>query len=46
MLEGAGCTDVEIDYKAKTAKATVPANVTDEQLAAAVSGKFSAKVKS
>ena len=45
-LEGIGCTDVEIDYDTKVATAKVPANVTDEQVAAAVNGKFSATVKS
>ena len=46
MLEGAGCTDIEIDYSAKTASAKVPATVTDEQVAKAVNGKFTATVKS
>ncbi len=46
MLKGAGCTEIEIDYSAKVATAKVPANVTDEQVAKAVSGKFSATVKS
>ena len=32
MLESAGCTDVKIDYKAKTATVTVPAAVTDEMI--------------
>jgi len=45
MLETAGCTDVKIDYKAKTASCTVPAAVTDEMIEKAVTGKFSADVK-
>ncbi|MHC4955420.1 MAG: hypothetical protein ACYTGZ_16325 [Planctomycetota bacterium] len=45
MLEKAGCQDVKVDYKAKTATCTVPATVTDEMLSKSVSGKFGAKVQ-
>jgi hypothetical protein len=45
MLEKGGCKDVKIDYAAKTATCTVPAAIKDEDIAKAVSGKFSAKVQ-
>ena len=45
MLEKGGCEDVKIDYAAKTATCKVPASVKDEDLAKAVSGKFSAKIQ-
>ena len=44
MLEKGGCTEIEIDYTAKTATFKAPAAMTDDMAAKAVGGRFSAKV--
>ena len=45
MLEKGGCEDVKVDFANKTATCKVPVGITDEQIAKAVSGSFSAKVQ-
>ena len=45
MLKAAGCEDVKVDFKSKTATCTVPADTDVSKVTGAVSGRFSAKVQ-